>query len=320
MVIGMAAAVVAGPEVGSAIMSGGSNVALRNLLQYSRTQEGAADAAAMRYLTSTKQSAQGLLDFFGVLSQQEFLTPERQDPYLRSHPLTEDRIKALADFVERSPYSKAPTDPALQEKHRRMLAKLRAFLEDPALTRRRYPESDQSLEARYARAIAYHRAADLQSALASIDGLIAEYPADPYFRELRGQILMERGRPADSIADYQAAVKLLPDAPLLRVDLARAQLATNERSLLDPAIQNLRAAIQREPARPFVWRQLAIAYGRNGQEAESSLALAEEAILLGKVSEARYHAGKAERLVPSGSPGWLQAQDILQAANQREQR
>lgn len=314
MVLGAAAMVAGAPQVGAAVMSGGQNVALRNFLQYTRTQEGSADAAAMRYLDATQQSARGLLSFFQLLSGQEMLVSAGQDPYLRTHPLTQDRIEALSTFVAQSPHSDVPVKPEFQQQHRRMLAKLHAFLDDPSLTRRRYPSGDQSLEARYAEAIVQHRTAHLDKALVVVDGLIAEYPADPYFQELKGQILFESGRPKEALQPYRKAVEMLPEAPLLRVDLARVEMATNDRQLLEPAIANLRASLTRERNRPFVWRQLAIALGRDGQVGESSLALAEEAMLLGKWSEATFHAGKALQELPRGTPGWLQAQDILQAA------
>lgn len=296
-------------------MSGGQNVALRNFLQYSRTQESSADAAAMKFLDATGTSARGLSTFLGKLADQELLSPVRQDPYLRTHPLSSERIEALNEFIAHSRYSNVPVNPELQRQHQRMLAKLRAFLDDPSQTMQRYPSSDTSEEARYARAIAQHRSSDFKTALATIDGLIAEHPGDPYYHELKGQMLFETGRPKEAVESYQKAVKLLPDAPLIRLDLARAQLATNDPAMLPGAVENLRASVAREPNRPFVWRQLAIAYGRSGDEADSALALAEEAMLLNKPADARYHAGKAERLLPTGSPGWMQAQDIIAAVD-----
>lgn len=320
MVLGAAAALAGRPDIGFAVMTGGQNIAVRNFLQYSRTQESAADAAAMNYLESTGQSARGLATFLGKLADQEILSPVRQDPYLRTHPLGSDRIQALSDFISRARHSDAPIKPELQRQHQRMLAKLRAFLEDPALTMQRYPTSDSSDEARYARAIAQHRSSDFKSALATIDGLIADNPADAYYLELKGQMLFESGKPREAVAAYEQAAKLLPHAPMIRLDLARAQLATNDPALLPAATENLRASVAREPNRPFVWRQLAIAYGRAGDEAESALALAEEAMLLNKPVDARYHAGKAERLLPTGSPGWMKAQDIIAAVDVARER
>lgn len=317
MVLGAAAALAGRPDIGVAVMSGGQSIALRNFLQYTRTQEGAADAAAMQYLNATRQSARGLLSFLEVLSSQELLVPTRQDPYLRTHPLSSDRIQALAEFISSSPYSDVPVPAELKRQHQRLLAKLRAFLEDPATTRGRYPASDSSEEARYARAIAHHRASDFKAALAAVDQLIADFPADPYYHELKGQMLFETAKPREAVAAYSDAARLLPESPMIRLDLARAQMATNDDALLPAAIDNLKASLAREPNRPFVWRQLATALGRRGDEAGSALALAEESMLLNKPVDARYHAGKAERLLPVGSPGWLQAQDIIAAVDQR---
>lgn len=310
-VLGAAAAAAGRPDVGGAVIMGGQNVAMRNFFQYSRTQEGAADAAAMRYLDETDQSAQGLLDFFNILGEEELLAPERQDPYLRTHPLTRDRIEALAAFVARSPNSKAATKPEFETMYRRMVAKLHGFLDPPAMTERNYPPEDTSVPARYARAIAAYRAGQTDKAVAAIDELIAEEPKNPYFYELKGQVLFEAGRPAQALQPYETAVQLMSDAPLMRVALARVQLALNDPKLLDPAVVNLRAALAGEQQTPFVWRQLAIALGRKGDMPNSSLALAEEAMLLNKRPEAKYHAEKAVAMLPQGSSGWLKAQDIL---------
>jgi predicted Zn-dependent protease len=319
MVLGAAAAAAAGrPDLGSAVASGGQNAALRSYLGYSRTQEGSADSAAMRFLDETGQSAQGLLDFMKTLEGEELLPASRQDPYVRTHPLSRDRILALEDFVAKSPNSAKPVKTEFDEMHQRMVAKLYGFLDSPVTTLRRYPLSDTSLPARYAQTIAYWRKADMPKALAGIDALIAEHPSDPYFHELKGQMLYETGHPAEALEPYQTAVRLMPDAPLLRIGLADVQLELNNWEMLDPAIVNLRAALFRERNNPSVWRQLGIAYGRKGDMAQSSLALAEEALLINDKPMARYHAGKAEQMLPQGSPGWLQAEDILQASEKKD--
>ena len=319
VVIGGAAAIATGrPDLGQAIALGGQQIGLRSFLQYSRTQEAAADQAAMTFLDATGQSSRGLQEFLGFLGGQELLSPKRQDPYLRTHPLTRERIAALDAHVDRSPHSKAPVPSELQKLHARMRAKLYAFLEPFAYTMRRYKETDQSLPARYARAIAHYRRPDLDIALPLIDAVIAERPEDPYFHELKGQMLFENGRPAEALQPYETAVRLMPASGLLRRGLAQAQLELNDPKLLRPAILNLRAALRESEDTPFVWRQLAIAYGRQGDMGMSSLALAEEALLTGERAAAAHHAGRAEKLLPRGTPGWLKSQDILQAARKKK--
>ncbi len=313
-VLGGAAIIGGRGDIGGAIIQGGQELSKRNFLQYSRTQESAADAAAMKYLEATGQSARGMLEFFKILGDQELMSVSRQDPYYRSHPLTRERIQTVEDFISRSAFSDTPVSADFTIRHRRMKAKLHAFIDSPTYTLRRYKKTDTSVESRYARAIAYYRRADLDSALPLIDGLIAGQPDDPYFHELKGQILFENGRSAKAIPAYRKAVTLDPESPLLHTELAQVLIEANDPALLPEAIKNLIASISHDRTDGASWRQLAIAYGRQGKTAESSLALGEEALLQGNKKNAIYHAGRAEKLLPEGSRGWLQAQDIMLVA------
>lgn len=323
-VLGGAAAIGTGrPELGQAIILGGQQAALRNFLRYSRTQESAADQAAFRILEATDTSARGLLEFFEILGDQELLSVRHQDPYVRTHPLTIDRVEALRDYLSRSPGEK-PLPAGYDDMHRRMRAKLMAFLNPISRTLREFKATDTAIEARYARAIAYcgcgpgQRRAELDKALALIDGLIREHPADPFFQELRGQMLFENGRVAESLDPFTRAVQLQPDSHLLRLGLARAQLETNDPAILKSVIVNLRAALLKQPDSASIWHQLVIAYGRDGQMGMSALAMAEEAFLRGNKRDARHHAKRAEKVLPQGSPAWLQAQDIQAAAEEKK--
>ena len=316
-VLGAAAALASGRgDVGAAIISGGSQLGIRGFLQYSRTQESAADQAALKFLEGTGQSAIGFLELLETLGDQELLSPNRQAVYARTHPLAIERIRMVRLHVEKSKFTQTPTQAALVERHQRMRAKLDGFLNSPTRTLTEYKDTDTRTPARYARAIALFRIPQLDAALAQIDSLIAERPDDAYFYELKGQMLFENGRVAEAIEPYEASVRLSPDAYLLRLGLARAQIESQDPELLDPAIQNLRSAIAINRDSPFLWRQLAIAYGRGGQTGLSSLAMAEEALLRRQKREALFYAGRAERELPRGSPGWTQAQDVLRSADE----
>ncbi|HSV29154.1 MAG TPA: tetratricopeptide repeat protein, partial [Candidatus Omnitrophota bacterium] len=200
-------------------------------------------------------------------------------------------------------------------------AKLFAFLEPPMRTFQRYRENDNSIDARYARAIAAYRKPDLATALPLIDGLIAERPDDPFFHELKGQMLFENGRGAEAVAPYRRAVELLPDSALLHIGLAQVQIEQEDTATLAEAKKHLNLAVQREPGNRTAWRLLAIAHGRDGDEGMAAYAMAEEAILDGRLPDANYHAGKAERLLPKSGPVWLRIQDIKeQAAQVKEER
>jgi predicted Zn-dependent protease len=303
-----------------AVGAGGIHLAERTLLQYSRVQEQAADQAALQYLDRTRQSARGMAEFFDILGDQELLSAARQDPYVLTHPLTRDRAEFVRNHVAKSPNSGVAANPRFEEMFRRMRAKLVGFVEPVARTQQAYPDKDASLPARYARAIALYRAARLDAAVPLVDGLIAEEPKNPYFHELKGQMLFETGKVKEALAPYVESVRLAPNEPLLRTSLAHVQIELNDPALEHEALRNLMAALQKDTANPTAWRLAATAYGRNGDLGMSALSLAEFNLLTGKPVDARGQAIRAKRLLKEGSPGWLRAEDIERATDRARSR
>ncbi|MBN8530551.1 MAG: M48 family metalloprotease [Alphaproteobacteria bacterium] len=311
---GIAAASGAG-AAGGAIMSAGTHLTQRQMLAYSRGNEEAADQAAIGYLKASDVSPRGLLDMYEVLRTQETLRLGGINRYLMTHPLSRERIAHIRGVIEESKtLSNTTITESLKARHARMLAKLRGFLDRPRETLERYPARDKTLPARYARAIAYYRQPDLPKARAEIDGLIAEYPADGYFHELKGQILFEHGRVQESIASYRKARELLPGAPLIRLGLATALLATEESSHLAEAVKELEKTTALDSTLPDAFRQLAVAYGRKGDTGRTHLALAEEMLLIGERKEAKRQSEMAEKILPPGSPSALRARDVKEIA------
>jgi predicted Zn-dependent protease len=310
-VLGAAAGVAAGsPELGAAVITGGQSYAYGGLMRFSRGQEQAADQAALSYMDRAGIPAQGLAEFFHVLENQNVLAVSSMPPYLQSHPLTRERISFVESHVANSPLAELP--PGWSEAHARMVAKLEAFLGDPRQVLYRF-EGDDSVPGRYARAIASYRLPDLPQALADIDGLLAEYPNDPYFHELKGQMLFENGHIEEAIPPYREAVRLAPESALLKIGLARALVETNDSAGNREAITLLEEGLQRERDNAFGWRLLGIAQGREGLEGVSNLSLAEYALLAGKPEDARLYARRAEGRIEPSDPAWLRLQDVLRA-------
>jgi len=302
------------PNAAGVLGSAGVSTIGRALLHYNRGQEQAADQAGLRFLDAAHMSARGMLEFLQILSRQEFLTSARQDPYLLTHPLTQDRIDFVQRHVEESRWSNVPVSPQLNDRHNRMRAKLEGFLNPPQTTLLKYKDTDTSLYARYARAVALYRLPDIAGAVKTIDGLLAEHSNDPYFLELKGQMLFENGKIAESIPPTEAAVRILPNAPLLREALAHALIEMNDPEKDAQALTHLRAGLQIDPQMPEAWRLAATAYGRRGDMAMASLSLAESNLLTGHREEARAQARRAQKGLKEGSPGWLRAEDILSAS------
>jgi len=315
-IIGIGAAIATGRgELAQAVISGGQDIALKNRLRYSRAQEASADQIAVRLLNGTGQSPRGLLDFLRTVSGQEVLYSSNQDPYLRSHPLTRERIQFLEDQVSKSPYGKSPATKKLIDLHKRMQAKLIGFLQPMDQVLRHYPKTDTSLPAQYARAIANYRNGSMAKGIELTDALLAAYPDDPYFHELKGQILFESGRVADAVPEYEAAVRLVPNSPQIALALAQAQIELNDPQTDQKALGHLTKALRQEPNNAFAWRLAAIVHGRKGEIGMTALALAERALALRHAPEARDQAARAKNILNEGSPSWLRAGDIEQLAS-----
>lgn len=314
-ILGAATAVGTGRgDVGAAVIAGGQQVAQRNFFSFTRSQEGSADQAALTFLDSTEQSARGLLEFMNILENQELLISNNQDPYVRTHPLSSDRIQAIEAHIARSKYSDKQPSPEIELAFQRTKAKLIGYFEPAGITFRVYPETDVSIPARYARAFAYSRIPDTDKALATLDDLLRDVPNDPYFNELKAQVLFESGDIAGAKEPFAKAVDVAPEEPLIRFEYARVLIATDDPSDLEKAVEQLKFALSREPKFASGWRNLGIAYGRLGDTGRSSLALAEEALLKGDLAAVNYHAGRAEQIFPKGSRERLQAEDLLLAA------
>ena len=317
MVLGVGAAVLSGQgNAAGAIGMGGSDVAMRSYLAFSRTQEASADQAGLSFLDNIHLSTQGFYDFLQKLSGQELLPTSRQASYTRTHPLTRERIDAVADHLQNSPWKNKHMSASDGESFARMKAKLIGFMR-PGVALRRYPADNPAVAARYARAIAYYQQGDIRNALPMIDALIAQEPRNPYFYELKGQVLMENRRLAESLAPYRKSVELDPQSGLLRGALAQALIEINTPAYTEEALKQLDFATRQEKDAPMLWRLVATAWGRKNNDGMVAYAMAEEAIARGDRAAARFHSEHAEKLLPRGSPGWLRAQDIHAVADDK---
>jgi len=315
MVLGLAAALASGQgsAAGAAVL-GSQGLATNSFLAHSRAQESAADQAGLSYMDQIGVPATGLRDFLRTLETEEYLATGRQSPYFRTHPVTRERIALVEQHVANSPHSNATLDERFYQWHRVMQAKLAGFLEPPGRVFQLYPEEDQSLPARYARAIAYYRIPQLDRALPLIDGLIDEYPDNPYFWELKGQMLFENGRGSQALAPYARAVELLPQSPLLRTQWAQVILEQNDAASVPTALANLKESARQDPYNGLTWHLLAIAYGRSGDIGRAALSLAEKGLLHGDRDLAIDQAERAMVLLANGSIDWLRAEEILKDA------
>lgn len=317
-----AAAFAGGGEAAMGVLAAGQQAAMGSFLAFSRTQEASADAAGAEFLSEAGISGRGSLTFFERLQNYEFRRGISQDDereYGRTHPMSGNRLARLRETYVVDPAWEVSTDADLQMRFERVKAKLYGYLAPPERTLQAFPAYLTDVPARYARAYAYHKEARIEQAIAETDALIALEPDNPFFRELRGQVLMESGRVTEALPDLREATRLTGSNPLIASLLGHALIATEDPANLDEAEAVLRAAVGRDHENPFAWYQLGVVYGQRGDMPRARLASAEQQIMSGNPQAALASAGAAELGLPRGSPDWIRAQDVqLQARAQLE--
>lgn len=319
MALGALAAVAGQPGAGAMLMANSQYFGTLGALRYMQSQEGEADISGARALEAAGESGKGLVDFFENFRSQEVFSDARRYPYFRSHPLSGQRIDALRRPVEAAAHYSHVDSPERQADHDLIVAKIHAFMDAPSQTLQDYPASATDFPSRYARAIGYYRDGQTEKAIAGVDALLAEKPTDPYLWELKGQILFEDGRPADSLEAHRKSIELKPDAPLLRINLAHALIETNDAANLDPAIDQLKRAVAREPDNTLGWRLLSQAYATQGKEGQARLASAEYWFAAGDKDQATQFALRARPMLDRNSIEWRRAVDIVLASGATNQ-
>lgn len=317
LLLGAAAIAAGAGAAGMAAMGLGQSAAMGRYLAFSRAQESSADAAAIRYLKDAHLSGRGMVSFFGKLRNEEYrLSPSYTniDPYMMDHPMSADRQEALSGDVQASPYYNVPDNPAQLAELKRVKGKLTGFLLDPPDVLKKYPEKDQSEAAMYARAYAWHRGAYPDRAVQEVERLVALRPHDPYYLELKGQILLESGKPAAAVPPLREAVAQSDNAPLISSLLGHALIATEDAANFAEAQRVLKLSVARDEENPFAWYALGTVYARQGDEARASMATAERYSLQNQPQQAMMAAELAMRGLPQGTPDYLRAQDIALAS------
>ncbi len=309
--LGVIAIMGGAPDAGAALIAGSQGFAMGNFVRHTQVQESAADQAGAEYLEQSGQSGRGLIDFFNENIRPYEFQMRRAPPYVLTHPFSSDRVESLRERVESAPHYNATDSEDYLRRFAFMQAKLTGFLRSQGQTLARYPLNDTSQPARYARSVAYYRAADLPRARAELESLLAEAPNNPYFLELMGQILFENGRAEESIAYHRRSLEALPGNPLFQINLARALNAAHGRQGADQAVPLLQQALRTEPDNAFAWRELAQARDLQGQENLAQLASAEQYFHLGDYRAALSFAERARRSLPRNTVDYQRANDIV---------
>ena len=323
-VLGVGAAIASGDAgAASTVIVGTGSMAQRRYLAHSRVQESSADQAALRFMKAANMDPSGLSSFMQKLKSEMYMPTSQQSEYVLTHPLVDNRIEALERGISQSSNKGNGFPSDWKEEHARIKAKLMGFT-NPTQISWAYDDRDTSVAASYARAIAAYRQNKVQDALKRMDNLLQSEPQNPYFLELKGQMLVDFGRSNEGVEFYRKAIAIKPSAPLLRIALGHALIEASGKSQdqakLNEAIKELEISLDREPRSSRTHRLLATAYGKLGQEDMAKIHLAEEAVLQNKLDYAKSQAGSVLETAKEGSKAWLRAKDVLSFIEVAEKR
>jgi len=316
MIIGMLAGVAAGiasqdPGAGSAILLGAGHLGERNMLRFTRMHEGAADAGAIRYLNALNWPTKGMAAFMERLNGNELIGGEPTDPYAITHPLSHDRVEFFRHETDQNQGTGSlPAD--FENSFLRLKTKIEAFTKPVGQVLLNH-KGDSELD-RYARAIAHYRRSDFDEALKVLDGLIKENPENPFYVELKGQILFDQGKVSEAIPLYKQVITMRPELSLVRILYAQALIESGNPGLFNEAKEELLRAKQDEKDADFLWRLLSVVYGKEGQMGLSALSLAEMNITLGQYEEALVQAKRAEKLLAKDPANLIRAKELIEYA------
>lgn len=316
MALAAAAAISGQVEAGVGIGFGTQSSVMRNFLAHTRAEEASADQSSVRTMVRAGVDPRGAVEVFDLFRGQEALSVGRQDPYVLSHPLTRDRMRAMEGFV--AAYGGTlPDDPTAAYWFARVQGKLSAFLRNPNWTLRRLGDSPSHDIALMREAVAYHRQSNLPRALRAIDAAIALRPRDPFLIDLKAEILLESRKAAAAVQTYRQAAAMAPNNALILGGLGRALLASGDFRAALPVLEKARG---RDWQDARLLRDLAVGYAKTGQPGMASAATAERYAMQGRLSDAAIHAKRAVDQLPRGSAPWQRAQDVLSAAERAQTR
>ena len=185
-------------DIAKTVLSIAPSLAQKTFYSYSRGNEYIADSLAIKYLRKVNRNPASLSIILEKLYGQELLLLERQDPFLRTHPLSKERMNIIKQKAFNNNIPESSKD---KISYLRIKAKLEGFLENPGKVLLK--NKGDSIQERYARAIAYFRAPMYKKSLLEINSLLEDYPKDPYFMELKGQIYSENGHKKKAIQMYK---------------------------------------------------------------------------------------------------------------------
>lgn len=297
------------PSAGAGVMAGATGIAQQSLLSFSRDEERMADDMAIDLMIRANQNPNGLIEVFEQMRDISGEFESRINPNRINHPLTSERMNNAK--LKISKLKKIPTQQksaiAQENKNYEILrAKLIGYLDTDKNVIIKYPYTDKSDAAIYARAIANMQSGNLDTAKTGTQTLIARNPNNPYYYELLGDIEYQYGAYDDSVASYEKSLKLTKNAPQIETALALVLSERNKLGDKEHAKELCKRVILTEPTPLSYWILARVTDG-----GESDWAMAEYYNMNGDKKNAKKYAKSAQKKSKKDSPEYIKSGDIL---------
>jgi predicted Zn-dependent protease len=298
-------------------------LAERRALRFSRVQEYQADNFALSALQSSKYPLSGFVNFFKTMRNQE--SSIGLNAYASTHPTGQDRIDNINRVItSHHLINNFFFSRELQAKYRKAIIKFKAYLnKEESLIDQLAPNMNTE-EKLYAHTIFYHTNGQLTKALDNIRLLIKDYPNNPFYHELQGQILYDKGLINEAVQELRLAQNLLPQNSLINIELALYEIqlaseknAQNKESLLNSAISRLKFVSVQENDNTVIFRLLGKAYGEKGNHPTANFYFAKEAFMNGEYKKAILFATRSIQGLDKDSPLYWECESILEEAKQK---
>lgn len=262
------------PDAANAMIMGGTASFAQSQLNFSRDMEREADRLGYAVMTNAGFQAQGVVSMFQKLGQASRLNDSGGYPYLRTHPLTTERIGDMQSRMGVEVSQLKP--PALTMAHALMAARSRALMskraeeiQDLVLAVEKVNLSSKSLEEQagllYAVVIAYTEQKQRDKAMQALNRLLALTADKPEGLRAVRWLTADTAR---GLGKYEECLKFLSEEPASRARLllqVQCRVGTQKPALMEQAVDQLQLWLADNPRDPLAWDALAYAYAQSGQ-------------------------------------------------------
>lgn len=298
------------PSLGAGVLAGAGGVAQQSMLAFSRDEERIADDMGVDLMARAGLDPNAFTDVFEQMRDMSDAFESRVNPTRVNHPLTSERLKNVREKIANVKIKKQnKTTIAKQNADYELVrAKLIGYLDTSAGVLTRYPYSDKSDGALYARAIANMRGGNLDAARTGARTLLSRNAKSPYFYELLGDIEFQFGHYDDSVVAYEKSLELLPNAPQIQTALALVLSERNKPGDRARAAELTRTAILHEPTPLAYW---VLAQTFDDGDGRADWAMAEYYNLNNNEKNAKVYAKRAQKKLKKSDPEYIKSGDIL---------